>query len=176
MNWAKLLIPSHSEPLQWEKIGKVANQAKLAVPSHSEPLQWYHLVVWSQFAFGSLPPPPQNRSFAVGSFGYFHLVVWSQFAFGSLLLTHPPPPPPPPSNYHDLIKIFWTGFRLRITKDLPAEDQLGQLQGTMYLANITVTYCIVPRVIKRYTPCYPVVVSRLSVLLFLYNQVICPGD
>ena len=30
----------HSEVLQWEKIGKVANQAKLAIPSHSEPLQW----------------------------------------------------------------------------------------------------------------------------------------
>ena len=83
MNWVKLLIPSHSEPLQWEKIGKVGNLAKLAVLSHSEPLWWYHLVVWSQFAFGSLPPP-WNQSFAVGSFGYFHLVVWSQFAFGSL--------------------------------------------------------------------------------------------
>ena len=31
---------SHSEPLWWEKIGKVANQAKLAIPSHSEPLWW----------------------------------------------------------------------------------------------------------------------------------------
>ena len=39
MNWAKLAIPSHSEPLQWEKIGKVANQVKLAILSHSEPLQ-----------------------------------------------------------------------------------------------------------------------------------------
>ena len=36
----KLAIPSHSEPLQWENIGKVANQVKLAIPSHSEPLQW----------------------------------------------------------------------------------------------------------------------------------------
>ena len=35
-NWVKLAIPSHSEPLQWEKIGKVVNQVKLAVPSHSE--------------------------------------------------------------------------------------------------------------------------------------------
>ena len=35
---AKLAIPSHSELLQCEKIGKVANQAKLAIPSHSEPL------------------------------------------------------------------------------------------------------------------------------------------
>ena len=35
----------YSEPLWWEKIGKVMNWAKLAVPSHSEPLQWYHLVV-----------------------------------------------------------------------------------------------------------------------------------
>ena len=35
-----MAIPSHSEPLRWEKIGKVANWAKLAIPSHSEPLQW----------------------------------------------------------------------------------------------------------------------------------------
>ena len=34
----KLVIPSHSEPLRWEKIGKVANWAKLAILSHSEPL------------------------------------------------------------------------------------------------------------------------------------------
>ena len=27
-------------------IGKVVIWAKLAVPSHSEPLRWYHLVVW----------------------------------------------------------------------------------------------------------------------------------
>ena len=39
-NQLKLAIPSHSDPLWWEKIGKVANQAKLAIPSHSEPLQW----------------------------------------------------------------------------------------------------------------------------------------
>ena len=37
---AELAIPSHSEPLWWEKIGKVANQAKLAILSHSEPLWW----------------------------------------------------------------------------------------------------------------------------------------
>ena len=30
----------HSEPLQWEKIGKVVNWVKLAVLSHSEPLWW----------------------------------------------------------------------------------------------------------------------------------------
>ena len=30
----KLAILSHSEPLWWEKIGKVVNQAKLAIPSH----------------------------------------------------------------------------------------------------------------------------------------------
>ena len=36
----KIGILSHSEPLWWEKIGKVANGAKLAIPSHSEPLQW----------------------------------------------------------------------------------------------------------------------------------------
>ena len=29
-----------SEPLWWEKIGKVANWAKLAILSHSEPLWW----------------------------------------------------------------------------------------------------------------------------------------
>ena len=39
-NQANLAIPSHCEPLQWEKIGKVANQVKLAIPSHSEPLRW----------------------------------------------------------------------------------------------------------------------------------------
>ena len=36
----KLAILSHSDPLWWEKIGKVANQAKLAIPSHSDPLWW----------------------------------------------------------------------------------------------------------------------------------------
>ena len=36
----KLAIPSHSEPLRWEKIGKVVNRVKLAILSHSEPLQW----------------------------------------------------------------------------------------------------------------------------------------
>ena len=37
---AEMAIPSHSEPLGWEKIGKVVNQVKLAVPSHSEQLRW----------------------------------------------------------------------------------------------------------------------------------------
>ena len=36
MNWANLAVPSHSELLQWEKIGKVTNWAKLAILSHSE--------------------------------------------------------------------------------------------------------------------------------------------
>ena len=40
VNWVKLAISSHSEPLQWEKIGKVVNQAKLDVESHFEPPQW----------------------------------------------------------------------------------------------------------------------------------------
>ena len=44
VNQVKLPAVSHSEPLWWEKIGKV-NWAKLAVLSHSEPLWWYHLVV-----------------------------------------------------------------------------------------------------------------------------------
>ena len=34
VNQVKLVIPSHSEPLWMEKIGKVANQVKLAIPSH----------------------------------------------------------------------------------------------------------------------------------------------
>ena len=34
------------------------------------------------------PPPPRSAN---GSFGYFHLVVWSQFAFGSLPPPPPPP-------------------------------------------------------------------------------------
>ena len=37
-NHLKLAIPSHFEPLLWEKIGKVMNQVKLAVLIHSEPL------------------------------------------------------------------------------------------------------------------------------------------
>ena len=40
MSRVKLAILSHSKPLWWEKIGKVANQAKLAILSHSEPLWW----------------------------------------------------------------------------------------------------------------------------------------
>ena len=42
-NWVKLAIQSHSEPLWWEKIRKVANRAKLAILSHSEPLWWKKL-------------------------------------------------------------------------------------------------------------------------------------
>ena len=32
MNQAKLAVLSHSEPLWWEKIGKVVNWVKLAIP------------------------------------------------------------------------------------------------------------------------------------------------
>ena len=39
-NQVKMAIPSHSEPLWWEKIGKIANWAKLAIPSHYQPLWW----------------------------------------------------------------------------------------------------------------------------------------
>ena len=39
-NQGKLPILSHSEPLWWEKIVKVANRVKLPIPSHSEPLRW----------------------------------------------------------------------------------------------------------------------------------------
>ena len=41
----KLAILSHSEQLQQEKIGKVANQVKLAIPSHSAPLWWEKIVL-----------------------------------------------------------------------------------------------------------------------------------
>ena len=34
------MVLNHSEPLRWEKVGKVASQAKLAIPCHSDPLQW----------------------------------------------------------------------------------------------------------------------------------------
>ena len=40
VNQVKLAITSHSGPLWWEKIGKVVNQVKLAILSHSEPLWW----------------------------------------------------------------------------------------------------------------------------------------
>ena len=43
MNQANLVILSHSEPLQWEKIGKVVNRTKLTIPSHSEPLWWENI-------------------------------------------------------------------------------------------------------------------------------------
>ena len=42
-NWAKYAILSHSEPLWWEKIGKVVNKVKLAILSHYEPLQWENI-------------------------------------------------------------------------------------------------------------------------------------
>ena len=40
MNQVKLAVLGHSEPLRWEKIGKVVTRAELVVPGHSEPLQW----------------------------------------------------------------------------------------------------------------------------------------
>ena len=50
---AKLAIPSHSEPLWWEKIGKAANRSKLAILSHSEPLRWEKIrKVANQFKIG----------------------------------------------------------------------------------------------------------------------------
>ena len=54
MNQAKLVIPSHSEPLQSEKIGKVTNWVKLAIPSHYEPLQWEKI---GKVANEKLPSP-----------------------------------------------------------------------------------------------------------------------
>ena len=54
MNQAKLATLSHREPLQLEKIGKVANWAKLAVLSHSGPHWWEKIgkvVNWAKLAF-----------------------------------------------------------------------------------------------------------------------------
>ena len=44
-NQVKLAILSHSEPLWWENFGKVVNQAKLAILSHYEPLWWEKLQI-----------------------------------------------------------------------------------------------------------------------------------
>ena len=60
VNRVKLAIPSHSEPLWWEKIGKVANWVKLAIPSHSEPLQWEKIgkvANWAKLAISSHSEP-----------------------------------------------------------------------------------------------------------------------
>ena len=49
-------MPSHSVPLQWEKIGKVANWVKLAIPSQSEPLRWEQIgkvANWAKLAVPS---------------------------------------------------------------------------------------------------------------------------
>ena len=46
----KLAILSHSQPLQWQKFGKVG---KLAILSHSAPLQWEKIgkvVKWAKLA------------------------------------------------------------------------------------------------------------------------------
>ena len=56
----KIGPPSHSEPLQWEKIRKVANWAKLAVLSHSKPLQWEKIrkvANWEKLAISSHSEP-----------------------------------------------------------------------------------------------------------------------
>ena len=70
------------------KLENVLRQAVKKWPSAFY-FQKFIFAYWSQFAFGNSPPPPQNQTFQVGSFGYLHLVVWSQFAFGN----SPPPPP-----------------------------------------------------------------------------------
>ena len=52
-NWVKLALWSQSEPLWWEKIGKFVNWVKLAVPSHSEQLWWENIgkvVNWVKLA------------------------------------------------------------------------------------------------------------------------------
>ena len=51
-----MAVPSLSEPLQWEKIGKVANQAKLAILSLSEPLWWEKIGKVTNQAKLAVPP------------------------------------------------------------------------------------------------------------------------
>ena len=43
VNQLKLPVLNDSEPLWWEEIGKVANQVKLAILSDSELLQWENI-------------------------------------------------------------------------------------------------------------------------------------
>ena len=75
MNQVKLAIPSHSKPLLWEKIGKVANQMKLAVP---EPLQWekigkvatqtksnFPYIVWGRWGLSPSTSPAENQKLNV---------------------------------------------------------------------------------------------------------------
>ena len=57
----KLAILSHSDPLCWEKIGKVVNQMKLAVPSHSEPLGWEKIGKVTNWV--KLPVPSHSEPF-----------------------------------------------------------------------------------------------------------------
>ena len=56
----KLAIPSHSELLQWEKIGKVANWAKLAILSESESLQWEKIRKVANWANWLFPEPKSH--------------------------------------------------------------------------------------------------------------------
>ena len=59
-NRAKLAAPSHSEPLRWGKIGKVVNRVKLTIPSHSEPLRWEKIgkvANWAKLAIRSRSEP-----------------------------------------------------------------------------------------------------------------------
>ena len=51
-----MVIPIYSEPLWWEKIGKVESRVKLAVPSDCEPLRWEQIgkvVNWVKLAIPS---------------------------------------------------------------------------------------------------------------------------
>ena len=54
VNRAKFDFPSHTEPLWWEKIGKVPNWAKLAIPSHSEQFWWGQ--DWKSWKSGEIGP------------------------------------------------------------------------------------------------------------------------
>ena len=67
MNWAKLAIPSDSEPLWWEKIGKVANQAKLVVLIHSKQVQLEKIVKTDALKKGFV----RNKCFVLHSNFYF---------------------------------------------------------------------------------------------------------
>ena len=68
-NQVKLVVPTQSKLLWWKKIGKVANWVKLTVPSHSEPLQWEKvgkLVNQVKLAILSHSEPQQESQRAYG--------------------------------------------------------------------------------------------------------------
>ena len=59
MNWVKLAILSHSVLLLWKMIQKVVTQVKLAIPSHFDPLQCEKIGKVSKLAILSHSEPLQ---------------------------------------------------------------------------------------------------------------------